>query len=180
MATVEKLTDLITRSLEFGKIDKPCTATECITVGLHLEMVKAASEPGTFWDRVNALGLNKSEAASYMACARRFGMQEVPLIFAAGSANKLVMLLELNAEEVAGLIRGGQVRGLSMDTLATMTARQLRKALGQSPSRNGVKLSVDEERMLRNYRKSRPEAKAHIARTAELLASNFGGTQTPA
>lgn len=172
MAAAGKFEDLFTRWIEAVKIAMPRSSLDCVTVGMQLAMVKAASAPGTFWDRVNALGFTKSEAVKYMACARRFDPRRDAVLLASVDApSKLLALLCLSDEEVLKLGGGGEARGLTLDGVAAMTEEQLCQALGQSESRDGVRLSADEERMLRNYRKLKPEVKAHVGKLTELLAA---------
>lgn len=171
METPKRIDGLFAKWAEHGKIGKPRSALECVTVGMQLLMVKEATPHGMFSDRVNSLGFKKSAAAEYMACARRFDPgRHAPLLAAVAASSKLVELLCLSDEELALLNRGGVARNLTGESISSMTVVQLRKALGKKTVQIALTLAPDEELLLRNYRKCNADAKAHVAKAAELLA----------
>lgn len=155
---------------EHGRIFSLGNAIEGLTAGNLLLQAEAAVPKGTFKKRAKLLGFDDSAAAAYMACARIFDLEiDAPLVVAAKSISKLRELLILDAEEVEALNQGEEVRGLTLERIALMTVQQLRDALGKEAS-PAVKRTREEETLLRNYRKCGPQARAHVAQAAELLA----------
>lgn len=156
---------------EHGRIFSLGNAVEGLTAGnLLLQAQAAVPDARTFKKRAKLLGFEDSAAAAYMACARIFDLEiDAPLVAAAKSISKLRELLILDAEEVEALNQGEEVRGLTLQRIALMTVQQLREALGKEPS-PALKLKWEEETLLFNYRKCSPQARAHVAQAAELLA----------
>lgn len=158
---------------EQGKIARLRNAFECISAGKLLLQLKAALPKDEFRGRAKALGFSNSMASRYMKCARLFDpRRDAALLAAAKWPGKLIQLVALDAEEIEALRLGGQVRGLSLESLAPMTVMQLSKALGRSSCnpRPAIVLTADEESLMGNYRKCCPQARAHVAQAAELLA----------
>lgn len=154
-------------------------AKEAVAAGIQLHVLKAALPHGEFRDRVNALGISARAACRYMALARRFHDACEPFLDAVGSASKMAELLPL--EEAQALGQGKAVGLMTLETIAVMTANELRQAVQRHMSDAGfvppkaaekratVRLNVQEERMLRRYRKCRPEAQEALLHMAGLL-----------
>ena len=105
------------------------TARDAIEAGKNLFLLKELVAHGEFARRCEARGISRSSAARYMALARRFHSASDTLLTAAGGIGKLVELLALEDDEIEALGRGEEVRGLSLCSLARMTARQVREAV---------------------------------------------------
>lgn len=115
---------------EQGRIFRPRNPLECITAGRLLLQIKASLPHGEFLGRVKALDLSECAGRRYMKCARLFDPdRDTVLLAAIKSVGKLLELLCLDAEEIEALRLGGQVRGLTLEGIALMTVKQLRKEL---------------------------------------------------
>lgn len=164
------------KGLVIGRVRK---AKEAVTAGIQLHVLKAALPHGQFSDRVNELGISDRAARRYMALARRFHNACEPFFEAVGSTTKMVELLPL--EDAQALAQGRPVGTLTLEAISDMTVKELRQAIRQHMSDTGfappkvaekcatVRLNVQEERMLRRYRKCRPEAKEALLHMAGLL-----------
>lgn len=154
-------------------------AKEAVAAGIQLHVLKAALPHGEFRDRANALGISARAACRYMALARRFHEACEPFFDAIASVSKMAELLPL--EEAQALGQGKPVGLLTLEAISGMTAKELRQAIQQHMRDEGftppkvigkhatVRLNVQEERMLRRYRKCRPEAQEALLNMAGLL-----------
>ena len=164
------------KGLVIGRVRK---AKEAVAAGIQLHVLKAALPHGQFSDRVNQLGISDRAASRYMALARRFHEACAPFFDAVGSASKMAELLSL--AEAQALAQGKPVGMLTLEAISGMTVKELRQAIRQHMSDTGlappkvaekrapVRLNVQEERMLRRYRKCRPEAQEALLHMAGLL-----------
>lgn len=168
-----------------GKFKTARTARDAMQQGNHLQMLKRASPYGTWRDRVNMLGMDTRTAGKMMSLARRFADAPDGLFEAAGKVSKLFELLPLAPEQVGALCNGDAIHSLTLESISTMTAVKLRSAVrdalaaegrGVSPPRPApVRLTVEEEHMLRRYRKCNAEGRAALLQLAGLLEQK----QTP-
>lgn len=166
----------------FGKIGAAKSARDFIAAGLQLMMLKQSAPNGGFLDKANALGLSATAASRRMHAARRFARLSDAFVDAAGHASKLVCLLALDDAEVCALNEGREARGLTLERIAGMDARQLRRALGkgvQSEKTKPTRLQPEEERLLRRYRQCDHVARGVLLGTAGLLAERGPATKKP-
>ena len=101
------------------------TARHSVEIGIRLLALKKAVPHGEFISRVNAMGGTRTLAWRHMALARRFRGAPDALFEAVGSAAKLLVLLQMEDEECAALVRGEAVAGLTLEQVAQMTAKEL-------------------------------------------------------
>lgn len=160
-----------------GEFKTARTARDAMQQGNHLLMLKGASPHGTWRDRVNMLGLSSGNAERLMAVARRFSTAPDALIQASGTVSKLVELLPLKPEQVDALCNGEAVEGLNLERLTSMSVLEIRAAVyaatgrePPAPSIKPVRLSVEEERMLRLFRQCGTPARDALFSVAGLLA----------
>lgn len=166
-----------------GSLGARRTAHDAMALGAQLLLIKSATPHGQFKDRVNSLGLEASTAQRYMAVARRFFHLPDAFLDIVGTATNLVQLLPLDGEAVNALARGEEVNGLSSDALANETAKSVREAVRaareQAAAGDGelidvhpakLTLSVEEERILRAYRKCGKEGRSVLLQMAKLIA----------
>ncbi|WP_339665831.1 hypothetical protein [uncultured Pseudomonas sp.] len=103
----------------------------CLEVGRGLRVLKEACEHGSFIERIDALGVDRHVAARFIQAAGKFS--NVPtsahLIKAIGNQSKLLEMLVLDDEQIEELELTGQTGELSLDDVATMSVKELRKAL---------------------------------------------------
>lgn len=105
----------------------------CLEVGRGLRTLKAACGHGNFLERLDALGLEDRVARRFMESATRFASlgSSSALTKAIGNQTKLFEMLVLEDEEIQELELTGQTGELSLDDVATMSVKELRKALRQ-------------------------------------------------
>ncbi len=130
------------------------TAKEAIAVGFQLMKFKASLQHGEFIPHLKRLGYTESEASRLMRLSREFhGTSSAQLLEAVETVSKLNELLVLEADEIATLKNGGEVLGLTLNSIKSMTVIQVRAAIrGVSYLRYQASLTVDEQRVLREYR----------------------------
>ncbi|PTS85513.1 hypothetical protein DBR00_06980 [Pseudomonas sp. HMWF032] len=106
----------------------------CLEVGRGLQVLKAATQHGNFIDRLDVLGLDRKVAVKFMASAAKFASLggSSALTKALGNQSKLFEMLVLDDEEIQELELTGQTGELTLDDVATMSVKELRKALRET------------------------------------------------
>ena len=160
-----------------GEFKTARTARDAMQQGNHLLLLKEASPHGTWRDRANMLGLSSDTTKRLMAVARRFSTAPDALIQASGTVSKLVELLPLKPEQVDALCNGEAADGLTLERLTSMSVLEIRAAVyaatgrePPAPPAKPVRLSVEEERMLRLFRQCNAPAREALFSVAGLLA----------
>lgn len=106
-------------------------AVSGLAFGASLLIMRALCPHGQFIQRVEARGHNRRAAQRAMSVALRFSKSD-KLSFlrnAASSQSKLLELSFLDDEDLVVLDQGGEVSGITLDKVETMTASELRAAL---------------------------------------------------
>lgn len=103
----------------------------CLEVGRGLQVLKAACSHGEFIDRLDSLGIDRYVATRFMSSATKFASlgSNAALTKALGNQTKLFEMLVLDDGELQELELTGQTGELSLDDVATMSVKELRKAL---------------------------------------------------
>lgn len=102
----------------------------CLQVGMGLRVLKEACQHGEFVARLEVLGIEHTVAKRFMQAASRFPKGATShLLKAASSQSKLFEMLVLDDEQVEELELTGQTGDLSLDDVATMSVKELRKAI---------------------------------------------------
>lgn len=106
----------------------------CLEVGRGLQVLKVACGHGSFIDRLDMLGLEARVAQRFMASAAKFATlgSNSALTKAIGNQTKLFEMLVLDDGELQELELTGQTGELSLDDVATMSVKELRKALRET------------------------------------------------
>ncbi|EPO8089465.1 DUF3102 domain-containing protein [Pseudomonas aeruginosa] len=106
----------------------------CLEVGRALQVLKAATPHGEFIDRLDSLGLDRKVAVKFMTSAAKFASlgSDSALTRALGNQSKLFEMLVLDDEEIQELELTGRTGELRLDDVATMSVKELRKALRES------------------------------------------------
>lgn len=160
------------------------TPVEAVEIGIELMMLKACVKHGEFMPRLELLGYSLSEAQKFMRTARKFhGISNARLLEAAESVTKLNELLTLEDDEIDTLKAGGEVQGITLDSIKTMTVLELRDAIrGVSALRKVEMLTLSEAKMLQIHRlntrnvqdvtdKNDPTAPAAVAQPEDLFST---------
>lgn len=102
----------------------------CLQVGMGLRVLKEACQHGEFVARLEVLGIEHTVAKRFMQAASRFPKGATShLLKAASSQSKLFEMLVLDDEQVEELELTGQTGDLSLDDVANMSVKELRKAI---------------------------------------------------
>ena len=106
----------------------------CLEVGRGLQVLKTACCHGEFIDRLDVLGIDRKVAVKFMTTATRFTSfgSNSALTKAIGNQTKLFEMLVLDDGELQELELTGQTGELSLDDVATMSVKELRKALRET------------------------------------------------
>ncbi|MAG68559.1 MAG: hypothetical protein CMK74_22215 [Pseudomonadales bacterium] len=106
----------------------------CLEIGRGLRVLKEASAHGEFINRLDALGMDHSVAKRFMQAAGKFsnGASTHHLMKAIGNQTKLFEMLVLDDEQIEELELTGQTGELTLDDVATMSVKELRKALREA------------------------------------------------
>lgn len=106
----------------------------CLEIGRGLQVLKIACVHGEFLDRLDALSLDRKVAARFMQSSIKFSNVATSrhLLTAVGNQSKLFEMLVLDDEQIEELELIGQTGELSLDDVATMSVKELRKALRET------------------------------------------------
>ena len=106
----------------------------CLEVGRGLVVLKTACEHGQFLPRLEVLGIEHSVAKRFIQSATKFSClgSNAALTKALGNQSKLFEMLVLDDEEIQELELTGHTGELSLDDVATMSVKELRKALRET------------------------------------------------
>lgn len=106
----------------------------CLEVGRGLQVLKIACDHGSFIDRLDSLGVDRTVAFRFMQAAAKFSnvASTQHLVKAIGNQTKLFEMLVLDDEQLEELELTGQTGELTLDDVATMSVKELRKALRES------------------------------------------------
>lgn len=106
----------------------------CLEVGKGLRVLKEACQHGSFVARLDVLGLDRFVAAKFMQAATKFANVSLTthLTKAIGNQTKLFEMLVLDDEQLTELEMTGQTGELHLDDVATMSVKELRKAVRET------------------------------------------------
>lgn len=150
------------------------TPMEIVEIGIELMKLREIVKYGNFRSSLNELGFSQADAFRFMQAARKFhGAGSSQLLEAIGKVSKLYELSSLEDEEIATLKAGGEVQGITLDSIRTMTVKELRAAIrGVSVAREPMLLTTVEALLLRAHRESTRNVQdvpdKHAAMTSEL------------
>lgn len=106
----------------------------CLEVGRGLAVLKAACDHGQFVSRLDVIGLDRTVAVRFMQAATKFSNVATShhLTNAIGTQSKLLEMLVLDDEQISELELYGQTGELKLDEIATMSVKELRKAVREA------------------------------------------------
>ena len=106
---------------------------------------------GEFTDRLQGLGVHERVARRLMTLAAKFAKTDSKsvLIAAAGSQSKLLELAILDDDDLDLIALGGTVKGLSLDSIDAMSARELREKLRDAEAELKVSQAAREKQRTR-------------------------------
>ena len=104
-----------------------------LELGKRLLILKELTPHGEFKQRIELLDINYTMATRFMASTLKFSkVASAQLLAAAGTQSKLLELLVLDNDEIDALESGESVRGITLDDVDTMSAKELRAALREA------------------------------------------------
>lgn len=123
--------DLTVGSLEDGiRLYQRRTIEDLFELGKRLLLLKEQCQHGEFQNRVELLGFDPSLARRLMTATLKFAKQETsPVLKTVKTQSKLLELIVLDDEEIKVISEGGSIGDVSLDTIETMSVRELKKAL---------------------------------------------------
>lgn len=123
--------DLSIGALEDGiRFYQKRTIEDLFELGTHLLLLKEQTPHGEFTNRVELLGFDPSLARKLMSATLKFAKQETsPVLKTVKSQSKLLELVVLDDDDIQTINEGGSVGEVSLDTIETMSVRELKKAL---------------------------------------------------
>ena len=106
------------------------TVEACLELGKRLLLLKEITPHGEFSQRIELLGINERMGRRFMSATLKFAKTDSKSVLkAAGNQTKLLELIALDDEEITELTEGGSARGITLDSISTMSVTELRKAL---------------------------------------------------
>lgn len=128
--------DLSVGSLEDGiRLYQKRTIEDLLELGKRLLLLKEQTPHGEFLSRVELLGFDKSVARKLMVATLKFAKMETsPLLKAVNSQSKLLELIVLDDGDIDVIEQGGSIGEVNLDSIDTMSVRELKKALREAKS----------------------------------------------
>lgn len=130
--------DLTVGSLEDGiRLYQRRTIEDLFELGKRLLLLKEQCQHGEFQNRVELLGFDPSLARRLMTATLKFAKQETsPVLKTVKTQSKLLELIVLDDEEIQVIADGGSVGDVNLDSIETMSVRELKKALREAKEEN--------------------------------------------
>lgn len=128
--------DISIGALEDGiRLYQKRTIEDLLELGKRLLLLKEQTPHGEFINRVELLGFDKSVARKLMVATLKFAKMETsPLLQSVKNQSKLLELIVLDDGEIDVIDQGGSVGDVNLDTIETMSVRELKKALRDAKS----------------------------------------------
>ena len=154
-----------------------------LAIGATLLMLRALCPHGEFTAMVEAEGYNQRTARRFMSIALRFSKSAnlAVLTHAASSQSKLLELAFLDDEDLELLAQGGEVSGITLDKIETMTASELRQMVRERDEeadesrkkRDGQANRIEElQKELRRFNRLPPDQRLPILQAKATSAMN--------
>ena len=171
--------DLSVGALEDGiRLYQRRTIEDLFELGKRLLLLKEQTQHGEFISRVELLGFDKSLARKLMVATLKFSKVETsPLLKTVKSQSKLLELIVLDDSEIEVIEQGGSIGDVSLDTIETMSVRELKKALRDAKADIDAKEQViktkDQEKNKILEENTRLKSPAQIKERAESEQQQF-------
>lgn len=106
------------------------TVESCMEIGKRLLLVKEQTPHGEFNKRIEILNFTPRMAQKFMSAVLKFSKtNSSSLLQKAGNQTKLLELVMLDDDEIELINEGGSIGDVNLDTIETMSVRELKKAL---------------------------------------------------
>lgn len=111
-----------------------------LELGKRLLILKEIAPHGEFTKRIEMLGISKRTAQRFMSVVLKFSKTtSMSLLEKSGNGTKLLELMVLDDDDIDVIEQGGSIGDVSLDSIETMTVRELKKALREAKADNDAK-----------------------------------------
>lgn len=109
------------------------TVEACMELGKRLLILKEMTPHGEFNKRMEMLNFTPRMAQKFMSAVLKFSKTNSnSLLQKAGNQTKLLELLALDDDDIDVIEQGGSIGDVNLDTIETMSVRELKKALREA------------------------------------------------
>lgn len=116
------------------------TVESCMEIGKRLLLIKEQTPHGEFNKRIEILNFTPRMAQKFMSAVLKFSKTNSnSLLQKAGNQTKLLELVMLDDDEIELLDQGESIGDVNLDTIETMSVRELKKALREAKADNTAK-----------------------------------------
>ena len=106
------------------------TVEACMELGKRLLIMKEMTPHGEFEKRIEILGFSPRMARKFMSAVLKFSNRNSNTVLTVTkSQTKLLELVVLDDDELDVIEQGGSIGDVNLDTIETMSVRELKKAL---------------------------------------------------
>jgi len=152
------------------------TVEACLELGKRLLILKELTPHGEFESRAELLGISKRMAQKFMSATLKISKTNSnSLLKAAGTQTKMLELLVLDDGEIEALENGDSVRGVTLDTIETMSVSELKKALRAAQDTAQAKDRVISEKTAELNKKAEKLALLETAKRQEVAEQPMPG-----
>lgn len=119
------------------------TVESCMEIGKRLLLVKEQTPHGEFNKRIEILNFTPRMAQKFMSAVLKFSKtNSSSLLQKAGNQTKLLELVMLDDDEIELINEGGSIGDVNLDSIETMSVRELKQALRDAKSDIAAKEQV--------------------------------------
>ena len=119
------------------------TVEACMELGKRLLIMKEMTPHGEFERRIEILGFSSRMARKFMSAVLKFSNRNSnSVLIASKTQTKLLELVVLDDDELDVIEQGGSIGDVNLDSIETMSVRELKKALREAKSDNEAKDQV--------------------------------------
>ena len=154
------------------------TVESCMEIGKRLLLIKEQTPHGEFNKRIEMLNFTPRMAQKFMSAVLKFSKTNSnSLLQKAGNQTKLLELVMLDDDEIELIEQGGSIGDVNLDTIETMSVRELKKALRDAKADIEAKEQViktkDQEKNKILEENTRLKSPAQIKERAESEQQQF-------
>lgn len=116
------------------------TVESCMEIGKRLLLIKEQTPHGEFNKRIEILNFTPRMAQKFMSAVLKFSKtNSSSLLQKAGNQTKLLELVMLDDDEIELIDQGGSIGDVNLDSIETMSVRELKKALREAKADSEAK-----------------------------------------
>ena len=154
------------------------TVESCMEIGKRLLLIKEQTPHGEFNKRIEMLNFTPRMAQKFMSAVLKFSKTNSnSLLQKAGNQTKLLELVMLDDDEIELIEQGGSIGDVNLDSIETMSVRELKKALRDAKADIDAKEQVikakDQEKNKILEENTRLKSPAQIKERAESEQQQF-------